>query len=58
MKTCPDCEFYQEQGSKIFLEKLQNVLQWMNAEESCASKKNKRHLKNFMEKTNAIKNMT
>lgn len=44
LKTCPDCEFYQEEGAKTFLEKLLNVLQWRNAEKSCATKKNKRHL--------------
>ncbi len=43
MKTCPDCEFYQEERADTFLETLQNVLQRMNAE-GCAPKKYKRHL--------------
>uniref|UniRef100_A0A673IIM5 Interleukin-21 n=1 Tax=Sinocyclocheilus rhinocerous TaxID=307959 RepID=A0A673IIM5_9TELE len=44
MKPCPDCELYREETAETFLETLQNVLQRMNAEKSCAPKKNKRHL--------------
>ncbi|XP_058601023.1 interleukin 15, like isoform X3 [Onychostoma macrolepis] len=50
MKPCPDCEFYQEKRTETFLQTLQDVLQRMNAEKSCAPKKNKRHLENFIKK--------
>lgn len=55
MKPCPDCEFYREKRAETFLETLQNVLQRMNAEKSCAPKKNKRHLENFMKKKITLK---
>uniref|UniRef100_A0A672S6G5 Interleukin-21 n=1 Tax=Sinocyclocheilus grahami TaxID=75366 RepID=A0A672S6G5_SINGR len=44
MKPCPGCELYREERAETFLATLQNVLHRMNAEKSCATKKNKRHL--------------
>lgn len=55
MKPCPDCEFYQEKRAETFLETLQDVLQRMNAEKSCAPKKNKRHLEHFMKRKRKTK---
>ncbi|XDV32459.1 hypothetical protein PO909_003263 [Leuciscus waleckii] len=55
MKSCPDCELYQEQRAETFLEELQNFLQMMNAGKRCAPRKVKRHLENLMEKN--MKNM-
>ncbi|XP_077064729.1 interleukin 15, like isoform X2 [Siphateles boraxobius] len=51
MKSCPDCELYQEQKAETFLEELQNFLQMMNAGKRCAPRNVKRHLENLMEKT-------
>ncbi|XP_056119296.1 interleukin 15, like isoform X2 [Rhinichthys klamathensis goyatoka] len=55
MKSCPECELYQEQRAGTFLEELQNFLQMMNAGKSCAPRTVKRHLENLMEKN--MKNM-
>ncbi|XP_039527013.1 interleukin 15, like isoform X2 [Pimephales promelas] len=48
IKSCPDCELYQEQRADTFLEELQNFLQMMNAEKSCAPRMVKRHFENLM----------
>ncbi|XP_073674040.1 interleukin 15, like isoform X2 [Garra rufa] len=50
MKPCPVCEHYREERAETFLETLQNVSQWINAE-SCVPRTFDRNVKNFMEKT-------
>ncbi|KAK7156333.1 hypothetical protein R3I94_006421 [Phoxinus phoxinus] len=51
MKSCPDCEIYQERRAETFLEELQNFLQIMNAGKRCTRRNVKRHLENLMGKT-------
>ncbi|XP_048015745.1 interleukin 15, like isoform X2 [Megalobrama amblycephala] len=50
MKSCPDCELYQEKKAKTFLETLQNILQRINAEKTCPPRNVKRHLENLTQK--------